>query len=327
MDMLRNILVLAGLFSAISFTSAYANVAQPFEEWVDELKAEAENQGISRPLLDRAFVGVAPIPRVIELDRKQPEFTLTFDQYLTRVVPKARIQKGRKLLDENRALLTAISEKYGVQPRFIVALWGVETDFGRVTGGFPVVASLATLAYDGRRSAYFRKELLTALKILHQGHIAPAEMKGSWAGAMGQSQFMPSSFDNFAVDYDGDGHKDIWGTKADVFASIANYLSRSGWNNSETWGRPVNLPADFDKSLVDSKIKKTMREWETLGVTRRDGSPLPSRNLVSQLIVPGDGELAPAYLAYSNYEVILKWNRSSYFATAVGTLAEAIGRN
>ena len=325
-DMLRKILVLAGLLSAVTFTSAYAAATQPFEAWVTELKAEAEKQGISRSIFDQAFTGVTPIPRVVELDRKQPEFTLTFEQYLTRVVPDARIQKGRALLKENKALLTEVSEKYGVQPRFIVALWGVETDFGRITGGFPVVASLATLAYDGRRSAFFRKELLLALKILEQGHIAPGDMKGSWAGAMGQSQFMPSSFHNFAVDYNGDGHKDIWGTKADVFGSIANYLSKSGWNNSETWGRAVSLPANFDKSLVDSKITKTMREWEALGVTRRDGGPLPSRNLTSQLVVPGDGELAPAYLAYSNYEVILKWNRSSYFATAVGTLAEAIGQ-
>ncbi len=325
-NMLRKILVLAGLLSAVTFTSAYATGTQPFEAWVAELKAEAEKQGISRPILDQAFAGVAPIPRIIELDRKQPEFTLTFEQYLTRVVPDSRIKKGRALLKQNKALLAEVSKKFGVQPRFIIALWGVETDFGRITGGFPVVASLATLAYDGRRSAFFRKELLLALKILEQGHIAHSDMKGSWAGAMGQSQFMPSSFHNFAIDYDGDGHKDIWGTKADVFGSIANYLSKSGWNDSETWGRPVSLPATFDKSLVDSKITKTMREWEALGVTRRDGTPLPSRNLTSQLIVPGDGELAPAYLAYSNYEVILKWNRSSYFATAVGTLAEAIGQ-
>lgn len=323
--MLKKILILAGLLSASTFTTAYAAAPQPFGAWVAELKAEAEMQGISKSILDQAFAGTAPIPRVIELDRKQPEFTLTFEQYLTRVVPRSRIEKGRAMLQENKALLTEVSAKYGVQPRFIVALWGVETDFGRVTGGFPVIDSLATLAYDGRRSAFFRKELLLALKILDEGHIAPGDMKGSWAGAMGQSQFMPSSFHNFAVDYDGDGHKDIWNTRADIFGSIANYLSRSGWNSSETWGRAVLLPATFDKSLVDSKITKTMREWEALGVTRRDGGPLPRRNLTSQLVVPGDGELAPAYLAYSNYEVILKWNRSSYFATAVGTLAEAIG--
>ncbi|UUX50164.1 lytic murein transglycosylase [Nisaea acidiphila] len=324
--MIGRYLLAAGLLVTAAFGPAEAIAAQPFEDWVKELKAEAAGQGIDQKILDQAFAGVAPIPRVIELDRKQPEFTLTFEQYLTRVVPNARIQKGRKLLAENKALLTEVSEKYGVQPRFIVALWGVETDFGRITGGFPVVASLATLAHDGRRSAFFRKELLLALKILDEGHIAPGDMKGSWAGAMGQSQFMPSSFHNFAVDHNGDGHKDIWGTKEDVFASIANYLSRSGWNADTNWGRAVALPAGFDKSLVDSKKQKTMREWEALGVKRRDGGPLPERNLSSHLVVPGDGELAPAYLAYANYDVILKWNRSSYFATAVGTLADAIGR-
>lgn len=323
--MIRRSLLAVALCAGFTFGQAEAS-SQPFDAWLADLKAEAISQGIDRGILDQAFEGVAPIPRVIELDRRQPEFTLTFQQYLERVVPNSRIQKGRKMLAENRVILTEVAEKYGVQPRFIVALWGVETDFGRVTGGFPVIASLATLAHDGRRSAFFRKELLLALKILDEGHIAPGDMKGSWAGAMGQSQFMPSSFHNFAVDYDGDGNKDIWGTRKDVFASIANYLSRSGWNNSQTWGRPVLLPDGFDKSLVDSKKVKTMREWEALGVTRRDGGPLPKRNLSSQLIVPGDGELAPAYLAYSNYDVILKWNRSSYFATAVGTLAEAIGR-
>jgi membrane-bound lytic murein transglycosylase B len=324
-NMMRRSILAAGLLAAISFGPASAS-EQPFEAWVADLKAEAASQGIKRDILDQAFAGVAPIPRVIELDRKQPEFTLTCEQYLTRVVPDARIQKGRQLLAENRALLDEVSAKYGVQPRFIVALWGVETDFGRITGGFPVVASLATLAYDGRRSAFFRKELLLALKILDEGHIAPGDMKGSWAGAMGQSQFMPSSFTNFAVDHNGDGHKDIWGTKEDVFASIANYLSRSGWNNDINWGRAVTLPVGFDKSLIDAKVIKTMREWEALGVTRRDGGALPERNLTSHLVVPGDGELAPAYLAYANYDVILKWNRSSYFATAVGTLADAIGR-
>ena len=322
--MLRKILAIAGLLTAATFISPHAAATQSFDSWVTDLKAEAEKQGISRPVLEQAFAGVVPNPRVIELDRKQPEFTLTFEQYLDRVVPSSRIKKGRALLKENKELLDEVAKKFGVQPRFIVALWGVETDFGRITGGLPVIASLATLAYDGRRSAFFRKELLLALKILEQGHIAHGDMMGSWAGAMGQCQFMPSSFHNFAIDYDGDGHKDIWKTKADVFGSIANYLSKSGWNETETWGRPVSLPTNFDKSLVDSKVTKTMREWEALGVTRRDGTSLPRRNLASQLIVPGDGELAPAYLAYSNYEVILKWNRSTYFATAVGTLAEAI---
>jgi membrane-bound lytic murein transglycosylase B len=180
------------------------------------------------------------------------------------------------------------------------------------------------LAYDNRRAAYFRKELLLALKILDENHIALADMKGSWAGAMGQSQFMPSSFVNFAVDHDEDGRRDIWTTKADVFASAANYLSQSGWKYDQTWGREVRLPKDFDLSLVDLKIAKPMDEWETLGVTKADGSPLPSRQLVGSLVQPKGGN-GQTFLVYNNYRTILKWNRSTYFAMSVGQLADLIG--
>jgi len=179
-------------------------------------------------------------------------------------------------------LLEEVAQKYGVQARFIVAFWGIETDFGRITGGFPLVPALATLAYDGRRSAYFRKELLNALEILDGGHIAPKDMVGSWAGAMGQCQFMPSSFLNFAVDGDGDGRKDIWTNRKDVFASAANYLSRSGWKGDQTWGRQVRLPDGFDAKLADLDVRKTLAEWQGLGVRRLDGSDLPVRDLARQ---------------------------------------------
>jgi membrane-bound lytic murein transglycosylase B len=295
---------------------------QSFDAWLNDLRQEAQAKGISARTLDSALTGVQPIDRVLELDRKQPEFTLTFRDYLARVVNDARVEKGKRLLDENRALLDKVGKQFGVQPRFIVALWGIESDFGRLTGGFPVIAALATLAYDGRRSAFFRTELLNALRIIDQGHIAAGNMTGSWAGAMGQSQFMPSSFLNFAVDYDGDGRRDIWTTLPDVFGSIANYLSKSGWNEEQTWGRPVSLPPGFPNDQATLQVKKSLAEWNAQGVRKIDGSPLPARDLQASVIKPGDGE--DAFLAYDNFRVIMKWNRSQFFATAVGTLADRL---
>lgn len=297
---------------------------QDFSTWMEGLRKEALSEGISDATLNAALNGINPIPRVLELDRKQPEFSLTFRQYMDRVVPQSRVDAGKQKLRENRALLDEISLKYGVQPRFIVAFWGIETDFGRVTGGFPVVPALATLAYDGRRSAYFRKELMNALKVLNGGHIEPQNMMGSWAGAMGQCQFMPSSFLSYAVDHNGDGRKDIWNTRADVFASAANYLARSGWKGDQTWGRPVSIPEDFDRKLVGLNVQKSLSEWHKLGVRRTDGGNLPIRDL-SAAIVLAEDKPNQAFLVYNNYQTILKWNRSTFFAVAVGTLAERIG--
>lgn len=317
--------VLACLVAALAVAGGSAVAAdKSFADWLADFRQEAQGRGVSPATLDAAFAGVTPIPRVIELDRRQPEFTLTFEQYLSRVVPDRRVQQGRELMRKHGALLDRIAAQYGVQKRYIVALWGIETDFGRITGGFSVVASLATLAHDGRRAAFFRSQLHDALKILEEGHISAADMQGSWAGAMGQSQFMPSSFHAFAVDQDGDGHKDIWGTLPDVFGSIANYLARSGWRDDMTWGRRVTVPADFDRNLAGTDVRKTMREWEALGVTLPSGQPLPGRNLSASVILPEKGQNSPAYLGYENYRSILKWNRSTYFAVAVGTLADAL---
>lgn len=297
---------------------------QPFADWLKDLRRDAESKGISKRTLNEALQNVQPIDRVLELDRKQPEFTLTFRDYLARVVNDARVEKGRRLLEEHKALLERASRQYGVQARFIVALWGIESDFGRITGGYPVISALATLAYDGRRSAFFRQELMNALQIIDQGHIAAGSMTGSWAGAMGQSQFMPSSFLNFAVDFDGDGRRDIWTTLPDVFGSIANYLAKSGWDENITWGRPVSLPPDFASSeLATLQVRKTLSEWQALGVRKIDGGHLPTqRDLVASIVKPGDG--GDAFLAYDNYRVIMKWNRSLYFATAVGTLSDRL---
>ncbi len=319
---LRALQVAALAATALAGAGAAA-AEQPFEEWLANLRSEALGLGIREATLGAAFQGVAPIPRVIELDRAQPEFTLTLAEYLGRTVPDARVQKGRERLARHKALLEEIARKHGVQPRFVVALWGIETDFGRVTGNFPVVPALATLAYDGRRSAYFRKELMDALRILDQGHIGVAEMKGSWAGAMGQCQFMPSSFISFAVDHDGDGRKDIWKNEADVLASAANYLGRSGWRMDQTWGRPVILTKPLDPALVSLDQTRTLSEWSDLGVRRQNGGELPKRELKASLVRP-DARSDAVYLVYDNYRTILKWNRSHFFAVAVGTLADQL---
>ena len=296
---------------------------QPFDQWLSALRAEAITRGIKPATLDAALDGIEPIPRVIELDRRQPEFSLTFRQYMDRVVPDNRVEKGKLKFAENKALLEATGRKFGVQPRFLVAFWGIETDFGRIAGGFRVVPALATLAHDGRRSAYFRKELFDALEILDQGHITPSAMTGSWAGTMGQCQFMPSSFVNFAVDGNGDGAKDIWTTKADIFASAANYLAKSGWKDDQTWGRPVRLPAGFDPALADLGVRKRLSEWQALGVRRADGRDLPTRDLEASIVFT-EGPGSPAYAVYNNFRAILKWNRSIFFAVAVGTLADRL---
>ena len=297
--------------------------AQSFEAWRVGARTEALGLGIGAATFDAAFAGVEPIPRVIELDRTQPESTITFTQYLERMVPETRVAKGREMFAAHRGRLESIGRKYGVPPRFIVALWGIETNYGQYLGGFPVIGALATLAYDGRRSAYFRGELMNALRILEDGHITPAAMKGSWAGAMGQSQFMPSSFVRYAVDFDGDGRRDIWTTETDVFASAANYLAQAGWRTGENWGRRVILPAGFDRSLIGLDVVKTLAGWQALGVRRADGADLPRVAMSGSVLLPG-GEGEPAYLAYDNYRTIMRWNRSFYFATAVGLLADRI---
>lgn len=313
------------LAAALAFpmqAAAYDN-PMPFGAWVDALRKEAVSKGVSEALFQKAFNGLTPNDRVIELDRAQPESTKTFTQYIKGSVTQSRIDQGRRLMAQHRTLLNKISAQYGVQPQMIVALWGTETSYGGYTGNMSIIRSLATLAYDGRRSDYFRDELLKALQIVEQGHISLNDFTGSWAGAMGQCQFMPTSFFDYAVDYNGDGRKDIWNTLPDVFASIANYLSKSGWNAQETWGRKVTLPKDFDLSLADGKQWKPIADWQKLGVRNKDGGNLPQASIQAAITLPGKPH-EQAYMVYGNYDVILKWNRSRYFATAVGTLADYI---
>jgi len=315
-----------GLSGLLPFR-ALANTVD-FDTWLAALRAEARQRGISQRTINDALSGLTPITRVLELDRRQPETTLTFEQYLQRVVNDTRAETARQRIVENREILEGVSRRFNVQPRFIVALWAIETDFGRITGGFPIVQALATLAHDGRRSAFFREELFNALRIIERTGIAARDMKGSWAGAMGQSQFMPSSYLAYAVDHDGDGKADIWNSRPDVFASIANYLSKVGWRNSETWGRQVRLPAGFDTALVDDrrlqKPAKPLADWQALGVRKVDGSALPHRDVTGWIVQPGGGE-GPSFLVYANYKALLHWNRSLFFATAVGHLADRIG--
>ncbi len=304
--------------------SAYSS-QQSFQGWLDDTRQEALRKGISPQIVNEALhSGLSPIQRIIELDRKQPEGKITFATYRERIVNAQRIAKGRQMMREHEALLNEVGAKYGVQPQYIVALWGIETNFGSNTGGFDVINALATLAYDGRRRQFFTDELMNALKILDQGHIKYSDMKGSWAGAMGQSQFMPSSFLAYAQDYDGDSHKDIWNTRADVFASAANYLSRSGWKGDERWGRLVELPSSFSRDLEGLDVKKSLAEWQRLGVRRANGKDLPIVEGMTASVVQPDGKGNSAYLVYNNYRVTMKWNKSTYFATSVGLLADAI---
>ncbi len=301
-----------------------AQADDKFDTWVAAFKADATREGISSDLLEQVFVGVKPVARIIELDRKQPEGTMTFAQYKKRVISDARIAQGRRMYKEHREVLDATAKKYGVPAQYIVALWGVETSYGNNTGGFDVVTALSTLAYDGRRSQFFRKELINALKILDAGHIDHKNMKGSWAGAMGQNQFMPSSFHAFAIDGNDDGRRDIWTSLPDVFASTANYLNKSGWREDEKWGRRVSLPKSLTRAQIGRDKKKSLLEWKRLGVTLPNGSNIPVVDGFQAAVIAPDGLDGPAYLVYHNFNVVLKWNRSNYFATSVGILADAI---
>ena len=306
-------------------TTLEADPNEGFEDWLFGLESEALEAGIRRDLLEDVLPDIELIPRVIELDRNQPEGRLSFAEYLTKVVPKSRVDAGKRFMEENRTLLAEVESDYLVQLRFVVALWGIESDFGRFTGGFSVINSLATLAYDGRRSLFFRSELINALKILNLGEITNEEMLGSWAGAMGQCQFMPSSFHSFAEDYDNDGKRDIWNSRADVFASIANYLHQSGWRFDQTWGRKVRLPQGFDTSAIGLKEIRPIGEWQKMGIRRNDGGEVPGRQLAAAIVLP-DGDGSTAYMVYDNFRNIMKWNRSVYFALAVGILSDQLGK-
>ncbi len=318
----RGIIVISGLL-IFMMSGIQPALADDFALWLTELRAEAMSRGISVTTLDRAFAGVKPIKRIIELDRNQPEFKKSFDEYMKLIVTQRRIRKGRKLLKKHGALLKEIQGKYGVHPNFLVAIWGMETNFGTNLGKFPVIASLATLAHDTRRSSFFRNELLHALTILEEGHIDVSNMEGSWAGAMGQPQFMPSTFSSYAVDGDNDGRKDIWSSLPDVFASAANYLSSYDWNRSSTWGVEVTVPDSLDSKLAKIKIRKPLSQWQDLGIRLANGGNLPEADNPASLVLPS-GMGGPAFLVYENYRAVYRWNPSHLYALAVCRLADRL---
>ncbi|OUS73474.1 lytic transglycosylase [Pseudoalteromonas sp. A601] len=319
-------------------TSALANTQEKFDEYVANLKQEAAQKGYDSQLIEDAFATAKFKKKVISADKSQPEVVETLETYLPKRVPQWKIDRARKLYAENKDVLEQVAKEFGVQARFIVALWGLESNFGKIQGGHNVISSVVTLAFDGRRETMYKNQLWAALDILKAGHITLDKFKGSWAGAMGQTQFMPTSFNAYAVDYDKDGRKDIWTTQADAFASIANYLKQAGWNDDLTWGRQVKLPEGFDKNYVLkrgtktrkqwleywSKSERSLADWQALGVRKMDGTDLPNVDVTAALVMPDDmgGRM---YLAYDNYKALMHWNRSYYFATSVGYLSDRIG--
>ena len=315
--------LLVGASLTLSF-AVFANNAKPsFDEYVQGLKQEAIEKGYSKNLIDSAFHDLTYRERAVKADKNQPEKKLLLNEYVVKAVPKWKVEKARKLYKDNKEILERVGKEFGVQPRFIVALWGIESNFGTYTGNYNVIEALTTMAYEGRREAFFRKEIFSALDILSQDHINIENMKGSWAGAMGQSQFMPSSYIAFAADGDKDGKKDIWKTKADVFASAANYLKKNGWNDDYTWGREVYAPKSLDDNLIglEKSKAKTLAEWQKLGVLKANKTALPNADIKAWLVQPDDG-LNRSFLVYGNYQSLMRWNRSHYFGIAVSTLAD-----
>ena len=323
---LIQLFILIALFgnSKIVFSEDFIS----FNDWLVSFQESALQKGISQETIDSSFIDIQPNKRIIELDQKQPEFTITLDEYLNNTTPKFRVNKGKKLYIKHNKLLLEVARAYNVQPRFILALWGIETSFGRYTGSFNVIESLATLSYDMRRREYFTQELINALIIIDQGHASALTMDGSWAGAMGQCQFMPSSFLNHAVDFNKDGKKDIWNTLPDVFASAANYLFSSGWNDNETWGREVTVVKKIKDDYITTSAKrvdvnKKISEWAKMGVRNLDGSNLPEVDIDAYLVYP-EGVDGRKFIVYENFKTILKWNRSLFFGLAVGRLSDLI---
>lgn len=314
--------VLSTVWIALLLPNIVTAQTQGWNNWVAQVRTEALEDGISAALFDEAFADIhEPSKQVKGLARSQPEHRLTYSSYLNSRVDPYRITIGRKQFKKNQAILEDVAAHYGVDPCFIVSFWGMETSYGSYMGNFPVIKSLATLAYDSNRPEFFRKELFLALHILNDGHVTLQRFKGEWAGASGQPQFLPSSWVRYAVDYDGDGHKDIWTSLPDVFASIANYMKLNGWRTGEPWAVYVKLPPHFDVKLEGKSIVKSVAEWNAMGVRTETGQALPHQNLQASIVQPNGG---PVFLAYPNYKMILRYNNSIYYAGAIGYLADKI---
>ena len=324
------------LFSALSMGSAMAeeNNATPapssFHHWVETIKQKAREKGISKATLQKAFHKVhCPLDHVILLDRSQPELKTPFEVYYTKRVP-VLISKGEKFLKKHKSLLRKIGKKYGVHPEIIVALWGIETHYGKIVGKTSTIHALATLAYEGRRADFFTEELFHALHILEEKHIEPHQMIGSWAGAIGQCQFMPSSFRRDAVDETGKGRKDIWNTPADIFGSTANFLKNAGWRGDQPCVYEVTVPENFRRENFPDcaeslEASQSLEEWAKMGIKRKNHQALGPCHLQAFLICPK--KTTRAFLVFENIHAILKWNRSLNFALSVGLLANKIHGN
>lgn len=302
---------------------ALAQSVTGFEEWLATFRADAARQGISSATLDAAFTGKQPVMRVIELDRRQPEFVQGYTDYLSRRVTPRQVARGRALLAEHAALLEAVTARTGVPANVLVAFWGLETNYGTTLGSFNIPIALATLAWEGRRSAFFRSQLIEALRIVEAGHVSASDMNGSWAGAMGHMQFMPSTFRGYAVDGDGDGRIDLWGSLPDAMHSAGNYLRAMRWRSGEPIAQRVNLPQDFDLRWARLTHRKTLAEWSALGVAPTDEVAWPAGKLTAAVVLP-QGWQGPAYLVFDNFDGVMRWNRSVNYALSVAELARQI---
>lgn len=300
-----------------------AALQQGFAGWVAGFLVTARAAGINEATLHSAFDGVRYLPRVVELDRAQPEFTRTVWDYLDNTVSPQRVTLGQDKLLQVRAEADAAASRYGVPATVLVAIWGMESNYGSNYGSTPTIDALATLGYEGRREDWARGQLLAALKILQSGDIDRAHMVGSWAGAMGQTQFLPSNFLAYAVDADGDGRRDIWGSMADVMASTANFLARSGWQADQPWGTEVQLPPDFDVARADTTVRQSSEQWAAEGVRSMDGAPLPVL-ADADLLLPA-GARGPAFMVGANFRTILRYNNSTSYALAVSLLSQRLG--
>lgn len=305
------------IFMLFNINTAFAG--DHFDIWLSQYKNYAVKKGISRRTIEAAFAGVTPDPEVLRRNAKQAEFVKPLWEYLDRAVSKTRIANGKKKYKEYSSLLNRISRRYGVPGKYIVAIWGVETNYGTYFGKMNVIRSLATLAYTGRRKKFGRTQLLAALRILDRGDITVDQMQGSWAGAMGNTQFIPTTYESYAVDFDGDGRRDLWNSIPDALASTANYLSRHGWRRYNTWGMEVKLPYN----LRSISGKKPLYTWGNLGVRKANGSDLPKTSKTASLLLPV-GYKGPAFLVQKNFKVIKRYNNADSYALAVAYLGDQI---
>lgn len=296
---------------------------EDFQRCIRKLQREAAVAGYSEYIYEDVITNLKPVEQVLQLDRRQPEFTESFFDYYKRRVTIFRVAKGRELLQKYSDLLDELSRVYGVPAHYLLAFWGMETNFGSYLGKMSVLDSLATLACDERRSDYFTSELFDVFHLLDNRRVRAEQLQGSWAGAMGNMQFMPSALRQYGIDGDGDGRVDVWDSVVDALHSAANFLQQIGWQRGELWGREVVLPEEFDFSDISLDTAYSLRRWRNLGITTTNDKRIPDVEMTAQLVLP-NGHRGPAFLVYDNYEIILKWNRSRYYALAVGLLADKI---